>query len=92
MRAGLSDEYGSWKTTRRSAASDFRCLRDMVVMSWPCSLTVPADGGWRPSTALPIVDLPDPDSPTTPRVSPGAIEKLTRSTAGGVSRALRPEP
>ena len=66
VRAGLSEEYGSWKTTRRSATSRLRCLSDIDVMSCPCSFTVPDVGGCRPSTALPIVDLPEPDSPTTP--------------------------
>ena len=42
--------------------------------------------------ALPIVDLPEPDSPTSPSVSPGATAKLTPSTAGAAARALRPEP
>ena len=29
---------------------------------------------------LPVVDLPQPDSPTRPSVSPSAIEKLTSAT------------
>ncbi len=33
------------------------------------------------NTALPVVDLPQPLSPTSPSVSPAAIEKLTSSTA-----------
>jgi hypothetical protein len=92
VRAGLSDEYGSWKTTRRSATCVLRCLSDIDVMSCPCSSTRPDVGGCRPSTALPMVDLPEPDSPTRPSVSPGAMSKLTPSTAGGAVRALRPEP
>src|SRR5215204_4625152 len=92
VRAGLSDEYGSWNTTRRSATTRLRCLSDIEVMSSPCSLTVPAVGGCRPTTALPIVDFPEPDSPTSPRVSPGAMSKLTPSTAGGRLLALRPDP
>ena len=36
---------------------------------------------WSRRTALPSVDFPQPDSPTTPRVSPFAISKLTSSTA-----------
>ena len=32
-------------------------------------------------TLGPVVDLPQPDSPTRPKVSPGAISKLTPSTA-----------
>jgi hypothetical protein len=92
VRAGLSEEYGSWNTTRRSATTRLRSLSDMVVMSRPCSLTVPDAGGCRPSTALPMVDFPDPDSPTRPTVSPGMMSKLTPSIAGGACRALRPVP
>ena len=33
------------------------------------------------STVRPTVDLPQPLSPTSPSVSPGAISKLTPSTA-----------
>ena len=29
----------------------------------------------------PVVDLPQPDSPTSPSVSPAIIEKLTPATA-----------
>src|SRR5215217_8702819 len=46
----------------------------------------------RPRIALPMVDLPEPDSPTSPTVSPGAMLKLTPSTAAGVAAALRPRP
>src|SRR5215475_9673261 len=34
------------------------------------------------------VDLPQPDSPTRPKVSPRAIEKLTPSTARSSARGL----
>src|SRR5690606_19226504 len=34
-----------------------------------------------PITVRPRTDLPDPDSPTRPRVSPGAMAKETPSTA-----------
>src|SRR6478609_4822705 len=59
VRAGLSEEYGSWKTTRRSATSRLRCLSDMLVMSRPCSRTVPPTAGCSPRTALPIADFPE---------------------------------
>ena len=36
----------------------------------------------------PVVDLPQPDSPTSARVSPGATSKLTPSTARTVPTAL----
>ena len=40
-------------------------------------------GGWgiRPSREEQVTDLPEPDSPTIPRVSPFSSEKLTPSTA-----------
>ena len=31
-----------------------------------------------------VIDLPEPDSPTIPRTSPGAMEKLRSRTAGSV--------
>src|SRR5438045_5152052 len=39
-----------------------------------------------------VVDLPQPDSPTIPTVSPLAIEKDTSSTARTVLRALKRSP
>ena len=36
--------------------------------------------------AAPVSDLPAPDSPTTPRISPGAIENETSSSATSVPR------
>src|SRR5690606_39111906 len=38
-------------------------------------------GGSSPSSPRPSVDLPQPDSPTSPSVSPGHRSKLTPSTA-----------
>ena len=38
--------------------------------------------------ALPVSDLPAPDSPTTPRTSPGAISNETSSTASSVPRRV----
>ena len=37
-------------------------------------------------THLPVSDLPAPDSPTTPRISPGAMSKLMSSSASTVPR------
>ena len=39
-------------------------------------------------TARPVIDLPAPDSPTTPSTSPGAMEKLMSSTAISVPRRV----
>jgi hypothetical protein len=51
-------------------------------MSRPSKLTVPDVGSTSPSTARPIVVLPDPDSPTNPRVSPGRIPVQPAPTDG----------
>ena len=48
--------------------------------SWPSKETVPEEGGMRPRIMRATVLLPEPDSPTSPRVSPRAMEKETRST------------
>src|SRR5664279_5459756 len=45
-------------------------------------------GSSKPMIAAPVSDFPAPDSPTTPRISPGAIEKLTPSSA--TNRPRRP--
>src|SRR5690606_5121045 len=42
----------------------------------------------KPMTALPIVDLPAPDSPTTPRISPRSSDSVTPSTATRLPRRL----
>ena len=50
-------------------------------MSAPRKLIVPAVGISRPTISRPIVVFPHPDSPTSPNVSPGRIERLTSATA-----------
>ncbi len=49
--------------------------------STPSKVIVPAVGAMSRSTARPVVDLPQPLSPTRPRVSPFSTEKLMPSTA-----------
>ena len=58
-------------------------------MSSPSKRTAPAVGSIRRSTRRPVVDLPQPDSPTSASVSPRAISKLTSSTARTRPTALR---
>src|SRR5258708_36795530 len=60
----------------------------MRVISWPSSTTKPSQLGTRRMIALPRVDLPQPDSPTSPTVSPASRSKLTSSTARTMPRAL----
>src|SRR3954447_18994858 len=48
----------------------------------------PLVGFTRPSNARPSVDLPEPDSPTSPSTSPGARSMLTPSMARTVPDEL----
>ena len=76
VSAGLSAAAVSWNTTptrrpRKAGASRSR--------SWPskarrCAWTRAA-GPSRPSSASTTVDLPDPDSPTSPSTPPGGMDE-----------------
>src|SRR5699024_5320942 len=78
---GFNDAYGSWKIICIS----FLILRisslDLAITSWPSSPTLPPVGSSRRRMPRPVVDLPQPDSPTTAIVSPLSIEKVMPSTA-----------
>ena len=79
------------KSRQRSAAS---CFSVIVTRFWPWNVTLPpviAAGGlssW--AMANSSVDLPQPDSPTTPTNSPGVTSRSTavdgddRTIAAGV--------
>src|ERR1035438_3110057 len=49
-----------------------------------------AEGGSSPMIAREVSDFPEPDSPTRPRTSPGAMEKVRSRTAmiAGVGDAV----
>jgi hypothetical protein len=55
----------------------------------PRNATLPDDARTSPRTALPMVDLPEPDSPTSATVYPAAMSKLTSSTASVADRERR---
>ena len=78
---GFSDAYGSWKTICISRRTLRISRRSKCVMSRPLKMIFPDVG----STSLMIVRdsvvLPQPDSPTSPIVSPALIERSTVSTA-----------
>src|SRR5438105_13377994 len=65
--------------------SCLRCWRKRsplnFVMSTPSKITLPEVTGISWVTSRPSVDLPHPDSPTSPTVSPRCTSKLTPSTA-----------
>ena len=50
-------------------------------MSWPSNTTEPLVSGYSRAMHRASVDLPQPDSPTRPSVSPARSSKLTSSTA-----------
>src|SRR5690606_20272148 len=78
---GFSDVYGSCRTiwiSRRSARSS---LPVSLKMSRPSNNTEPLVGGSSRISTWASVDLPQPDSPTTPSVSPLCRSNDTPSTA-----------
>ncbi len=86
---GLRAVIGSWKIMLSSAPHTWRSWSgDMAVRSWPAKCTVPErTTSWR--GRRPMIDrastvLPDPDSPTTPSVSPAS--KLEGDAVDGPDR------
>jgi hypothetical protein len=61
-----------------------------VARSMPSNMMLPAVAGVRRVSIMPMVVLPEPDSPTTPRVRPLCREKLALLTALNTLRLNRP--
>ena len=78
---GLSDAYGSWKTIWMLRRSSRISVALTESISLPLNRTEPDVAGSRRSSMRPVVDLPHPDSPTRPSVSPRRTWKLTPQTA-----------
>ena len=78
---GLSEENGSWNTTCTRRRSGRSWPAGRLSMRSPARYTSPAVIGYSRRIALPTVDLPQPDSPTSDSVSPRSMEKDTPSTA-----------
>ena len=78
---GLSDAYGSWKIIIISRRNGLISTRESLVMSRPSKTIRPSVASSSRMMQRAIVDLPQPDSPTTPSVSPCLTLKLTPSTA-----------
>src|SRR5580704_3127057 len=74
----------SWWTNRSPAAS--------LASPWPSSSgspptsADPSSGRWNPARILIRVDLPDPFSPTSARISPGSTDRLTLSKTRGPAK------
>ena len=85
-RVGVLEDHLHGPLVGRAALGD-RCRRRSCR---PASTSPPASGAWMPSIALASVDLPEPDSPTRPSVSPSARPRST-PTSAGIDVALLPE-
>ena len=83
---------GSWKMICMSRARPRSSCGPIAPTSRPSNSTSPAVGSISRSTQRPVVLLPQPDSPTTPSVSPAASSKLTPSTACTWSTTRRSTP
>ena len=57
---------------------------------WPSKVIVPTSAGRGPASTRAMVDLPEPDSPTSATISPGATSKETSSVACSVPRDRNP--
>ena len=92
VNTGSSEVIGSWNTiaaTRPRRAEISRL--SAASMSWPPSVSVLAvilAGGSRSrrSRAAQVTDLPEPDSPTMPRLSPGL--EIEADAAHGLHEAV----
>ena len=80
MRA-FSAVAGSWNTTEITRPMRRRCAAERFVTSSPLKNTLPDVGCCKPHITLAVVDLPQPDSPTMPKVSPGMSLRMRPRTA-----------
>ena len=88
---GESDPKGSWNTICMSRRNGRICLNFKPWISLPRKTIGPFEEISR-RMARPSVVLPEPDSPTTPSVSPLRISTLTPSTALMWPTTLRNTP
>ena len=90
VRSGLSADIGSWKIMAMPAPRTARISAALALTrSRPSNSTRPASMvtpcGSSRMMALAIIDLPDPDSPTTQRISLAATDNVTPASACGRS-------
>src|SRR5882757_7595851 len=90
---GLSAFIALCMTTDRSfqrTAASWRSVSPTMLRPWKVTLPPVISAGGVSSWAIAnsSVDLPQPDSPTTPMNSPGSRSKLTSSTARTVPRSI----
>ena len=87
VKRGLRLSVGSWNTIwmRLRIGSLANCLAGIAPMSSPSNMMVPSVLSIRRITMVEVVDLPQPDSPTRPTLSPRSTVKLMPSTARKIS-------
>ena len=86
---GSREAIGSWNTTCRSRRIVNFSLRPSFEVSLPNTSIEPPLGAARFSTSSSVVDLPHPDSPTRPKVSPSRTSRSIPSTANTVPTRRR---
>ena len=85
---GSNAECGSWNTIWISRRTSRSARPVVFVMSRPSKKIRPDVTSSRRSTSRPTVDLPDPDSPTSPTVVAGCDREV--DAVDGVDRAADP--
>ncbi|MNT63533.1 hypothetical protein D3C72_2013580 [compost metagenome] len=94
VRRGFKLEYGSWKMVCTCRRNDISDAPASCSTSWPARWMRPEDGRTNPAMQRPNVLFPEPDSPTSASVLPGATDRLTPRTActtrDGLPSRLRP--
>ena len=87
VKRGLRLSVGSWNTIwmRLRSGSLANALAAIAPMSSPSNMMTPSLLSMRRITIVEVVDLPQPDSPTRPTLSPRLMVKLMPSTARKVS-------
>ena len=78
---GLSEANGSWNTIWMSRRIARRSSPSRPSTFLPSKTISPSEGSIRRITQRAVVDLPQPDSPTSPSVSPRFTANETPSTA-----------
>ena len=91
VRRGLRAVEGSWKTTPTAEPKSLRRSAPVIShRSRPWKRTWPSVGFWSPVRTRARVDLPQPDSPTRPTISPRLTSRVASVSAWTASRLKRP--
>ena len=85
--AGSATRSGPGRSTAGACGPRAAPGRSRAARSAPSKSTLPLVGGGSCMIARPVVDLPQPDSPTRPSVSPSRTSRLMPETAWTVAAA-----